>query len=68
VSTKRNAPTYAPTEFAKTKEAKNAGLRKADFEAAMRRLLEAGKIKVEPYGPPSRGWTRLVRVDDEEQK
>jgi RecA-family ATPase len=62
ISAKPNAPTYAPTEFAKEKEAKEAGIRKADFEAAMRRLLAAGKIRVEPYGPPSRGWTRLVIV------
>ena len=62
VSAKRNAPTYAPTEFAKEKEAKNAKLRKADLEAAMRRLLEAGKIRLQPYGSPSRGWTKLVIV------
>lgn len=62
VSAKHNAPTYAPTEFAKEKAAKDAKLRKSDFEAAMRRLLAAGKIRVEPYGPPSRGWTRLVIV------
>jgi len=60
VSVKPNAPTYAPTEFAKEKEAKQLGLRKADFEAAMRRLLTNGKVRSEPYGPPSRGWTRLV--------
>jgi RecA-family ATPase len=62
VSTKPNAPTYAPSEFAKEKEAHQAGLKKADLEAAMRRLLAAGKIRVESYGPPSRGWTRLVVV------
>jgi RecA-family ATPase len=62
VSVKLNAPTYAPAEFAKEPEARAAGLKKADFEAAMRRLLAAGKIRVEPYGPPSRGWTRLVIV------
>jgi RecA-family ATPase len=60
VSHKPNAPSYAPTEFAKEPEAKAAGLTKKDFEAAMRRLLAAGKIRIEPYGPPSRGWTRLV--------
>jgi RecA-family ATPase len=63
ISAKPNAPTYAPTEFAKEPEAKAAGLKKKDFEAAMRRLLAAGKIRVEPYGPPSRGWTRLVLVE-----
>jgi RecA-family ATPase len=61
-SAKPNAPTYAPTEFAKEPEAKAAGLKKKDFEAAMVRLLAAGKIRVEHYGPPSRGWTRLVIV------
>ena len=62
ISAKQNAPTYAPTEFAKEPEAKKLGIRKADFEAAMRRLLATGKIRVEAYGPPSRGWTRLVIV------
>jgi RecA-family ATPase len=61
-SHKQNAPTYAPTEFAKEPEAKAAGIKKKDFEDAMRRLLAAGKIRVEPYGPPSRGWTKLVIV------
>jgi RecA-family ATPase len=65
VSHKPNAPSYAPTEFAKEEEAKKAGMRKPDFEAAMRRLLAAGKIKVEAYGPPSRGWTRLVQAEPE---
>jgi hypothetical protein len=60
VSHKPTANTYAPTEFAKEKEAKEAGIKKTDFEAAMRRLLTAGKIRVESYGLPSRGWTRLV--------
>lgn len=62
ISAKQNAPTYAPTEFAKEPKAKKLGIRKADFEAAMRRLLATGKIRVEAYGPPSRGWTRLVIV------
>jgi hypothetical protein len=65
VSVKPNAPTYAPTEFAKEPEAKRLGLKKTDFEAAMRRLLDAGKITCEPYGPPSRGWTRLRVVVDQ---
>jgi RecA-family ATPase len=68
VSVKPNAPTYAPTEFAKEPDAKALGLRKADFEAAMRRLLAAGKIKAEPYGPPSRNWTRLVRINGRDQE
>jgi hypothetical protein len=50
VSHKLGAHAYAPAEFAKEKEAKDAGIRKADLEAAMRRLLTTGKIKVESYG------------------
>jgi RecA-family ATPase len=36
VSDKPNAPTYAPTVFAKEPEAKKNAIRKSDFEAAMR--------------------------------
>jgi RecA-family ATPase len=60
VSHKPTANSYAPTEFASEKEAKAAGLKKADLEAAMRRLLTASKIRIEDYGPASRGWSRLV--------
>jgi hypothetical protein len=59
-SDKQNAPTYAPTLFAKETEAKERGIRKPAFEAAMRRLFAADKIVLEPYGPPSRGTSRLV--------
>jgi hypothetical protein len=57
VSVKPSAPTYAPTEFAKEPEAKKFGLKKADFEAAMHRLLDAGKIWNEPY------WSTIARMD-----
>jgi RecA-family ATPase len=60
VSEKATAKNYAPTVFGKEAEAKKYGLRKADFEAAMRRLFDASQIAVEPYGPPCRGTTRLV--------
>jgi RecA-family ATPase len=39
--------TFAPKEFAAETEAKKAHLRKVDFEGAMRRLFEAGKIRIE---------------------
>jgi len=58
---KQSARNYAPTVFAKDKQAKQAGIRKADFEAAMGRLFEADKIGIESYGPPSRGTAMLVR-------
>jgi RecA-family ATPase len=61
VSDKHNAPIYAPTVFAKEAEAKDSTVRKSDLEAAMRRLFAANKIRLEPYGSPSRGTSRMVR-------
>jgi RecA-family ATPase len=59
VSDKPAARNYAPTAFAKEAEAKKDGIRKVDLENAMRRLFEAEKIAIVPYGSPSRGTTRL---------
>lgn len=50
----------APVIFAKEKQARDAGIRKAAFETAMRNLFAADKIRIETYGSPSKGWTRLV--------
>ena len=58
---KPSAPTYAPTLFTKESEARELGIRKVDFEGAMRRLFAAERICLEPYGPPSRATSRLVR-------
>ena len=55
-----NAKTYAPTIFVNESEAKKHQLRKADLEAAMRRLFEAKKIHVENYGRPSRTYSRIA--------
>jgi hypothetical protein len=57
---KPNANNYAPSLFAKENTAREAGIRKADFEAAMRRLFAADKIHLELYGPPSWGRARLA--------
>ena len=57
---KPNAPTYAPTLFAKETEARELGIRKIDLEAAMRRLFATDKIYLEPYGPPSKATSKLV--------
>jgi RecA-family ATPase len=57
---KSSAHNYAPTLFAKENEAKQLGIRKADFEVAMRRLFAADKIHLKPYGPPSKGTSRLA--------
>ena len=61
ISDKHNAPSYAPTVFSKEAEAKQGSVRKSDLEAAMRRLFAANKIRLEPYGSPSRGTSRMVR-------
>lgn len=55
--------TYAPAHFAKDPRAE--GLGKAAFAAAMRRLLAAGRVVVEPYGPPSKDKRRLARAAEE---
>jgi RecA-family ATPase len=60
VSEKAASKNYAPTAFSKEAEAKKHGIKKADFEGAMRRLFAASAISVQPYGAPSRGTTRLV--------
>jgi RecA-family ATPase len=46
------ASNYAPTVMLSLPEA--AGIRKSELEAAMTRLLDAGRIHVETVGPPSR--------------
>jgi RecA-family ATPase len=61
VSDKGTANNFAPKEFCKEGAAK--GLRKEHLEAAMRRLFEAKKIRVETYGKPSRPYTRLIEVN-----
>lgn len=58
---KPSAQTFAPTLFAKEPQAKELKVKKTDFDSAMRRLFAAKKIRNEPYGPPSRGTTKLVR-------
>jgi RecA-family ATPase len=60
VTQKEAAKNYAPNAFAKEADTKAQGFRKADLEAAMRRLFDKSQIAVQPYGPPSRGTTCLV--------
>ena len=40
--------------------AKEKGWSVKRCEQAMERLLEARKIHIQPYGPPSKGWTKLA--------
>jgi RecA-family ATPase len=61
VSEKPNANSFAPTVFAKEEAAAKHGIRKADFEGAMRRLFDRNKIFVETYGKPCRPFTRIAQ-------
>jgi RecA-family ATPase len=56
----KNGHSYAPTQFAKEPEAKDAGLRKEALADAMRRLFAAKKIHIEQYGRPSNQHRRIV--------
>lgn len=57
-SHKRTSATYAPKEIAKHQDAR--GYSKDKMAQAMHRLLEAGTLKIEEQGPPSRRYEYLV--------
>jgi RecA-family ATPase len=57
----KTGPSYAPALFAREEEAKRAGLKSKDLEAAMRRMFAADKIWNEPYGRPSRPNYRIAK-------
>jgi hypothetical protein len=61
LSARRAANNYAPTVFAKTAEAKAAHFGREHLADVLDRLLEANRIGVETYGPPSRPANRIVR-------
>jgi RecA-family ATPase len=41
---------------------KGNGLSKAELETALNKMLQNGRLKVESYGPASRGWEMLVET------
>jgi hypothetical protein len=51
---------FAPAIFAALEPAD--GYTSSAFRTAMERLFRDGRLKVEPFGPPSKGKTRLVPV------
>jgi RecA-family ATPase len=55
----KTSPNYAPRLFAELREANDTAA--VIFAAAMQRLLDAGTIRVETYGRPSRPYSKLVR-------
>ena len=60
VSATRNAPNFAPAEFAREPKAKNEHVSKHAFADAMRRLFVADKIRIEDYGTASRPHSKLA--------
>lgn len=60
LSDRPHANNYGPAQMAGEEEATRRGIKKRHFETAMRNLFAAGKVIVEPYGPPSKGWSRLA--------
>jgi RecA-family ATPase len=58
-----HGPKNAPYVFAKEREAKIAKVGKTALEAAMRRLFDKGKIRLEDYAKADRhGGTRIIEV------
>ena len=56
-----NVPSrYAPAVFTKRPDGKTYS--KAEYARAMQRLFVAKQLRIEPYGKPSDGRTRLVEV------
>jgi len=62
VSNKPKANSCAPGRFAEEPEARADHVSKRELAEAMERLFRANRIRSEPYGPPSRDWSRLVRT------
>jgi RecA-family ATPase len=54
----RTSPHSAPKMMANSAETK--GIRDKDLLTSQQRLLDAGKVKIEEYGPKSKGKQRLV--------
>ncbi len=63
VSPKPRAGNYAPAFFMKRGPKEREDYRRADFDRALQILLQCQRIKIAPYGPPSGGHERLVRID-----
>jgi RecA-family ATPase len=60
VSHKPTSNNYAPTMFSKEAEAKENRLQKRELEESLRRMFDAGRIRVEQYGKPSQGYEHIV--------
>lgn len=57
-------PTYAPAVFAAEPNNQDIKYKNIIFDSAMRRLLKAGRIRIETSGPPSRRRSALILGDN----
>ena len=60
VSHKKRSNNYAPAVFEDLPEVRDARITKNALAEAMNRLIDTKKITIEPYGAPSRDWSKLV--------
>jgi RecA-family ATPase len=60
LSNSHQSSNYAPRIFAQQDDREGLNLR--DFERAMERLFGQNKIRMEPYGPSSRGQLAIAKV------
>jgi hypothetical protein len=65
VSPKKKAGNCASALFMTRSPKERGGYQRVDFDRAMQTLLKDRKIKIIPYGPPSSGYQKLVRINDE---
>jgi hypothetical protein len=56
------SPSYAPSMFANEQDAKTAKVGKKEFSEAMSRLFAGRKIRIVPFGPPSKMRSKIVEV------
>jgi RecA-family ATPase len=63
VTHKPKANNFAPVTFCAESEAMSDGIGKAELVAAMQRLFEKGKIRVESYGRADKDMSMLVAID-----
>jgi RecA-family ATPase len=57
----KKGTSYAPSVFSKDPDAN--GTNQAAFKTSMERHFKAGRIRVEPYGPPAREHHRIARTE-----
>lgn len=65
VSEGRTSANYAPRVFARRRD--REGFKRADFERAMERLFQEGRIRNEEYGRPSERRRRIVTVEGDDE-